>query len=385
MRALAWTAVAAWITLLGVNRTALITIVAFFATAPAFAAAPSPRFEDPVWPPALEVPRGRALTRTGAAHDRPRGAWCDFGRLVAERNALPQQLDPLFQTPPGEQALGKAIAALVESTPGSAADAAARARISGLVAGDGGLALFRIGARSDRARVLHAMLGATISFARGHPRLAGFATPLLVHADAAVAAAAVRLHFATGCDTPALYAFDGLRHADASVREAVVAGVWRQSARRPDVGMIRRLIAHVRDGAETDQRVRVLIVRTVGAIGWLPARNDIAALVHHADSATAAEALATFALLDATVPAKLIEEAARSRDPWLRTGAARAIARGQTMRPERARALLDGLAGDPRAVRDPVSGDRVAIATLAADALAALGLTRTQQTGESRR
>lgn len=275
-----------------------------------------------------------------------RELWCNFGAHAQQMASVPATADPVFRTPtPQAKArLGEARKPLLGK---ANATPAQRATLAALFAGPEGPTLARLALSDADPGMLATSLDAARPIAMVHPRLAGFVTPLAVHADPRVAEAAVHFLFATGCDTPALFALDALRHPSETVQLAVVAEVQTSLRTRRDLGLAGRLLGWVTEG-KASPTARAEAIRKVGEVGWLPATQEFRGLTKDASGLVSGEALVALAAVAPGEAEPLLPAWLSSRDPVRRAAGVRAAANALASRPERLAKLLEPLRRDPQ-------------------------------------
>jgi hypothetical protein len=275
-----------------------------------------------------------------------RQLWCDFGAHAQQMASIAAAADPVFRTPTplAKARLGEARKPLLGK---ANATPAQRATLTSLFAGPEGPTLARMAFSDAKPGMLATSLEAARPIASAHPRLAGFVTPLALHPDPRVAEAAVRFLFATGCDTPALYALDALRHPSEAVQLAVVAEVQASLRTRRDLGLAGRLLGWVKEG-KASPTARAEAIRKVGEIGWLPATPEFRALTKDSSALVAGEALVALAAVAPGEAEPLLSIWLSSRESVRRAAGVRAAANALASRPERMATLLEPLRRDPQ-------------------------------------
>jgi HEAT repeat protein len=186
-----------------------------------------------------------------------------------------------------------------------------------------------------------------------NPRLAAMMLEHLKHPDPAVARAAVRLVFATGCDAPVQYGMDALRHADESVQLTVLQEVGTAMRHRTDIGLPDKVMAWLEAG-EGKPRARLAALRMLAELGWLPATPGLERLARGPQPDESAEALAALAVVAPTRAAKLMTAWLSDRQPVRRAAAARAVVEVMALEPARAAAALQPLLADGARGADPL-------------------------------
>jgi hypothetical protein len=221
--------------------------------------------------------------------------WCDFAKHAASWQRVAVEADPVFR-----QAGAQDKADLGAAVKGG--DVAGLAKVFGRTDGPA-LARLALTDKVPEVRRRGWLAAVQAGLMQRHPRLAGLGVDDLKAQVAALATAAAAGFLATGCDMAALYVLDALDNAEAA--QAVVAEIARVRAlqRRPDIGLVRRLLAWVeRPGAESITRSparvsenRVAALQLVAQTGWMPEAGALARLSADADPAVAAAALIALA------------------------------------------------------------------------------------------
>lgn len=324
------------------------------------------------------VAPGIAMTALG--DDAPvRRRWCDLGAHAHAAQPAPFAIDPIFHRPP-EVLRGRMAVAIKQvelSRAGSDAERTATQRIITLMAGPEGPALARMALmqRGNRGRIA-ALRGALVLVA-AHPRLAGFVANDLHAKEPARARAAVELSFAARCDTPGLYAMDGLDHASPNVREAVILGALRTAQTLDDRDLMGILAAHITK-KEPTPRLRALYARGVGQAGWAPSTDAVRRLLADKSPIVRAEAAVALTRLTGAPPPE-VQRLIAARAPASRISAIRALAAAHPA-PSVVTALR-GMLRDKRRATDPLATGRAevhpwTVSDAAAEALAWHGAAR---------
>lgn len=298
-------------------------------------------------------PGAAVAPKPGPAKVWPRRVpWCDFAKHAQGLAAVPVAQDPVFRTPtPARLAAMEAIL----STPRATPRATRAAALTALFQGDDGAALARVALSATDPKRLALALQAATPLATNHPRLAGLVTGQLAHPEPEVAEWTVHLLFQTGCDSPALYAMDGLQHASEPVRKATVGHVMDAATRHPDIGLMAKMSTWLENPTATRlEKVRTL--RMLGDLGWLPATPTLQRLVGAKDPVVAAEALVALARVAPQTAAPWLKPWAKDRNPLRRAAAARAAADVFALDPDRGRQLLGPLLADKARVPMPDEG-----------------------------
>jgi hypothetical protein len=317
-----------------------------------------------VLPTLLALHVGVAVPATRVQERQP---FCDFGAHSAALQNVAVQADPVFRQPgpSAKQALAAQRKRLLEGLP--APDLAA------LFAGPDGPALVRLALQERDPRTLEAVLSAAQPVARRHPRLAALALDHVLSPHVEVATAAVGLAFATGCDAPSLYALDGLAHPDERVQRAVLAHLAILLQNHRDIGLASRLCRWLEEG-KAPVTSRVLALRLLASVGWMPAEPTLQGLSQSTEPAVAAEALVAWAVV---APDRARASAVKwltDRRPVKRAAALRALAQAAPEEPTTAVAIAR-LAHDRHAGADPLAA-ATTVAEVAQQALAYIALER---------
>ncbi len=317
--------------------------------------APAPERKPARGAPSLawRLAPGVALPDPGVRLGATRTKLCDLGQHMLAAEPTPFHLDPVFRRPPeaARAAMAAALKRVETSKPGSAPARAAAAEVTRLLRGADGPALARMALLHPGPRGRAAALRAALPLVPDHPRLAGFAAGDLRAKDAARARVAVRFSFAARCDTPALYAMDGLEHPAVAVRESTVRALAALTPGTDDTGLWTILARHVTE-AERAPRVRALFARAVGQLGWLPAIPALQRLLKDESATVQHEAAVALTRLTGAPPPGVLRWA-RSRSVAGRLAAVRALAASQSA--VALRQAVAGLTKDRRALRDPLA------------------------------
>lgn len=342
------------------------------------------------WPPPMRVGQQRALGPAPQGGLAPLAGWCDFGAHAARLQPLPVDSDPVFRplspataaawralrvrldqiaqiaAPSGTGQEGRAEPPTARPAAGAPGpnrevaraggqpDAAGwEAALRALIAGAEGPSIARLALQHRAAAVRQVAAEATEAIVGRHPRLSSFAMGTLSSGPPALAIASMRVLLAAGCDTPALYAMDALSHPERQVREAAIEAAFRVSERRADSGLLAQVFEHALT-EESDVRLRALVARGIGEVGWLPGTATLERLLEDPDPAVRGEAMVAHAAVAHATDRTRIARALADKRPIIRAAAVRAAALAFAMMPEQGRALLSPLLGQRAAVRDPL-------------------------------
>lgn len=221
-----------------------------------------------------------------------RTALCDFAKLAAQQQALPMADDPVFRppTPDAKAQLGRTRKAILSG------DVTGEAQLQALLGGPEGPTLARLALQDRDLRVQVAAAKAAVGLASLHPRLFAFVPGMDRTTPANLALALVNLDFATGCDTPILYALDALDHPAAEVVEQAIRKTAALAARIRSPAPVDRVAAWLeRRGGPP--RLRLLGVRLLGGQGLVHLTGLMARLSNDPDAAVAGEARVGWARL----------------------------------------------------------------------------------------
>ena len=240
-------------------------------------------------PPPTAGVRLPAMAETATDRVLVRKPWCDFGRHAQRFSKGFTGVDLVFRKPsvPARNALNAIRDSIMNpqswSSPGLAEKEFAR-----LAATSDGPALIRLTLVDTDARIQLLGLTASLPVVAKHPRLAAFATAYLGAPDAKLAQAAVEMHFATGCDTAALYALDGFRHGDERVQLTTLRLIYEASRNHENLRLIDRIGEFISQG-KGSPRARVVALRVIGQLGTESVSNYVEKLLTDKQDAVAAE------------------------------------------------------------------------------------------------
>jgi hypothetical protein len=225
--------------------------------------------------------------------------WCDFAKHAASWQRVPVEEDPVFRQPSPR---GKADFAAAAKYPKGALDASIDHVFVRAFSFPDGPALGRLAVtHADPEVRRRGWIAAEGTLMQQHPRLAGLGVDDLSarfqawNGGFSLAEAAAVAFLSTRCDTPSLYALDVLDAPDAA--HTVLLRLLFHDAldRRPDIGLVRRLLAWVAQAPRKLSSERAFAVELVGDRGWLPEADTLARLSADADPAVAAAALLALA------------------------------------------------------------------------------------------
>lgn len=326
---------------------------------------PPPADAGIVWPRSMDAAPGVMLT---ALPNEPRWQLCDFAAHAIAAQPTPFEYDPVFRMVTPEQAeqvataASKVLDATAEARP--AAAAALRAMI------DANPALARVGLTLPNLAARAAVADAAHGVAPDNPRLTAFPAESARARDEALAIATVRLVFASRCDAPVLYGFDGLEHPALRVRVATVDALVAMNRESDDAHGMERALERLAQKEEGDAGQRVRILRAAATLGIHVAVAAVKAAEKDKDAWVRAEALVTRATIRGELVGDGLKKASSAKDPVLRAGAVRAAL---TLADDGSLALVRAALKDEASVTDPVTGVTVRIADLARKGLQALG------------
>lgn len=330
---------------------------------------------------AWRVAPGIAAPAVGAKMRRRR-RWCDLGKQVVAAMPAPFKVDPVFRRPTEllRAEIAVAMKEIERARPGSADEKAKLARITELIRGQEGPALLRTALRHPGSRGRTAALEAARPIVAKHPRLAGFATGDLKAKEPARARAAVLFTLAARCDTPALYAMDGLEHPHASVRETTLRGALRTAAILTDQGIMQLVANHI---MKTEQlpRLRALYARGLGQLGWAPGTTSLVTLLQDKSALVRSEAMVAVARVTGTLKG---DKWTKARTAVQRVAVIRALVAVSTT--PTILSTLKRWRSDKRRAKDPLGVSRpLRVSDAAAEALAWHGAlpTKTSATTSS--
>lgn len=339
---------------------------------PAQAHADAPTLDLSWVPPPSVGMRLPALTPEPTDRALVRKPWCDFGHHAQRFSTPGAGPDFVFRklSPPARTALQEIRDAITNPNDYKAA-AEAEARFDRLVLTADGAALVRLTLLDPNPRIELMALNAAKLIAALEPRLAAFATGYLASADPELAAAAVETHFASGCDTAALYALDGFGHPDERVQLATLRAAFNVSRNHENLRLVDRIAALMASGKGTP-RARIVALRVLGRLGAVATSNYVETLLKDKDDAVAGEALATLAVLQPERAGVQATKWLKDKSPQKRAGALRAFAQAYAGRQDLAEKLIRPLMQDTTPLADPLGVGEGAGKTLGDEARAAL-------------
>ncbi len=303
-------------------------------------------------PPPTAGVRLPAMAETATDRVLVRKPWCDFGRHAQRFSKGFTGVDLVFRKPsvPARNALNAIRDSILNpqswSSPGLAEKEFAR-----LAATSDGPALIRLTLVDTDARIQLLGLTASLPVVAKHPRLAAFATAYLGAPDAKLAQAAVEMHFASGCDTAALYALDGFRHGDERVQLTTLRLIYEASRNHENLRLIDRIGEFISQG-KGSPRARVVALRVIGQLGTESVSNYVEKLLTDKQDAVAAEALVTLAILQPGKVEKRLQKWLSDKSALKRAAAIRAFAQVHANRRDLAEKYLRPLQNDTTPVPD---------------------------------
>lgn len=318
-----------------------------------------------VWPRAMDAAPGAMLS---ALPKEPRWQLCDFAAHAIAAQPTPFEYDPVFRTVTPEQAQQVATAAAKVLDATDAARPAAAAALRAMI--DANPALARVGLTLPNLAARAAVADASHGVAPDNPRLTAFPAESARARDEGLAISTVRLVFASRCDAPVLYGFDGLEHPALKVRTVAVDELVAMNRESDDAHGIERALERLVQKEESDAGHRVRILRAAATLGVHVAVAAVQAAEKDKDARVRAEALVTRATIRGELTGDALKKASSAKEPVLRAGAVRAAL---TMADDESLALVRAALTDEASVTDPVTGATVRIADLARKGLQALG------------
>ena len=347
----------------------VILLVALAPQTGARADAPTPiDATAPTWPMRLQDPPGHALDRLPTT---PRTALCDFAAHAMAAQPTPFELDPVFrQVPPEESAQVRAMAEAVVAAKTPEAQQTAREALRASLHGEGGIGRLRMGLTLPDVALRTVVAEESGALPATHPRVSAFVAEQARHDNVAWAKAVVQMLFASRCDAPVLYAYDGLKHPSVAVRIATIDLLVGHGWRNADTGGMSRITSRLSEHAEPDPTVRVRLLRAGLVLGVHSLAMVLDVVSKDTDERVRAEALVLRAATLANFDVEEIAKACRVRSAVLRAGALRAAA--VLARPSDVALLREALA-DRAKVRDAVTGESLTIGELARALLTGLG------------
>jgi hypothetical protein len=294
--------------------------------------------------------------------DQPlkRTALCDFARLAAQQQALPADQDPVFRQPSAEAkaALGRTRKALMAGEPNG------QAQLGELLRGPEGPTLARLALQDRDRKVQTAAAVAATPLAGQHPRLFAFLPVIDATTPPALALALLRMDFATGCDTPVLYALDALDHPSAEVVELALRLAIGQAGEGQSAAPVNRVVAWL-ERRSGPPRLRGLAMRLVGGLGLLHLSQALERLSRDADPLVAGEARVAWAKVSPGLAAKQLPAWWADPKPCGQVAALRAVAEIGADQPEAHLPRLRAALANPALCRDGVTGEQTSVASTA--------------------
>lgn len=320
-------------------------------------------------PAAKPAPESRGATGDGwhvgsvrPRRDQPlqRAALCDFARLAAQQQALPAAEDPVFRQPSAEAkaALGRARKALIAGEPNG------HTQLSELFRGPDGPTLARLALQDRDRKVQTAAAEAATPLAKQHPRLFAFLPVIDAATPQALALALLRMDFATGCDTPVLYALDALDHPAPEVVELALRLAISQASEVQSAAPVNRVVAWL-ERRSGPPRLRGLAMRLVGNLGLLHLSQALERLSRDADPLVAGEARVAWAKVSPGLAAKQLPAWWADPKPCAQLAALRAVAEIGAEQPEAHLPKLRAALANPALCRDGVTGDQTSVGSTA--------------------
>ena len=296
---------------------------------------------------------------------------CDFAVIAAQLQSLPVADDPVFRQPTAQKKaeLGKIRKEILEG-------GGVGLTLAQLLAGPEGPTLARLALQDKDPRVALVAVQAAVPLARQHPRLFAFLPTLDAKTPSALALAMIDFDFATGCDTPALFALDALAHPDSKVVAAVLDRTLALASHTRQSAALNRVVDWLRNG-KGPPALRVHAARQLGNAGYLALLPLWTALAADRDAQVALEAIVAQArLLAIAVAPKVLTLLGDSR-PAHQIAGLRAAVFSLALDRLSALTVLKFLEKSKNVWRDPASGQTVQVAVVAARVLARLELRST--------
>ncbi len=295
---------------------------------------------------------------------------CDFAAHASQAQALPMANDPVFRPPTAESkaALGVVRKDLMTASEPTATASAER-RLAELLNSAEGPSLARLALLDRNPTVQLAGIRAAVRLAAQHPRLFAFLPTLDAKTPPNLARAIVAFDFATQCDAPVLFSLDGLEHPDAGVVADLVDRTAALGAEFRDAAPVDRLVAWVmrRQGPVA---VRARAVRALGELGLVHLNTAWQQLAGDANPEVAAEAWPAWArVAPGATQVSLNAGGFADPRPLLAWGALRAAADACALSPGACAKPVRAFLASKVSVTDPVTGERVELASLAQQVL----------------
>lgn len=293
---------------------------------------------------------------------------CDFAVVASKLQTLPVADDPVFR-PPSPQAkaeLGRVRKAVLGGNVGDAA-------LQALFAGPEGPTLARMALQDRDPRVQLTAVRQAAILAEKHPRLFGFLPTLDAKTQVDLAEALVRFDFATHCDTPVLFALDGLRHPDPTIVGLVVHQTLALAAHLRHPAPLNRLVDWLVTPAG-HPRLRAATLRSLGEAGYLHLVPALQLLRNSTQRMVANEALVALAV---SAPLEVVQQVPALVASPLADGVATGLRVARVTHahdPGKLLMTVTALQRSKQVWRDPVTGQGVPIGVLARQVLAAWAL-----------
>ena len=290
---------------------------------------------------------------------------CDFAVAAAQLQALPLADDPVFRppTPQRKAELGRIRKSIMGG-------ANAEPELRALFAGPEGPTLARMALQDHDPRMQLAAVRAAVGLAKAHPRLFGFMPTLDAKTPAALADALVAFDFATQCDTPVLFAQDGLGHPDAGVVKHIVAETVAVSAQTGHPAALNRMVDWMLAPA-APPKLRADAIRALAGAGYVHLVPALQRLRHEPNRMIAHEALIALAVVAPLEVAALVPTMLASPLPDVAATGLRMARMTHASEPGKIVGAVTSLQRSNAVWKDELSAERVPIGGLATAVLAA--------------